>query len=241
MKLDLHAGYSALVLLGIAMTLAFPLTRGLNAGQRRNYVHIQVLTLAGALLGAKFAVIVGDALWPLQPWPHWRSVAFSGRSIIGALLFGFITAELCKPWLHYDLPPNDRFAMALPFSFGVGRLGCLIAGCCAGVPWDGPGATIGIDGVRRFPSQLLEIGFQLSAGVLLLTLFRTKHMRGQLFACYMILYGIFRFISEFWRETAKAFGGYSAYQWMAIMLVLCGLWSWQRYRFRHGTEREETA
>jgi phosphatidylglycerol---prolipoprotein diacylglyceryl transferase len=229
MNLDLHAGYSALVLLGVGMTLAFPVTRGLDQYERRNYVRIQIATLAGALLGSKLAVIVGDGLWPLQPMPDWHNIVFSGRSIVGALLFGFITAEICKPLMHYTQAPNDRFAMVLPFSIGVGRIGCLISGCCAGIAWDGPLATIGVDGVQRFPSQLLEIVFQLSCGALLASFWKAKILPGRLFALYMILYGSFRFVSENWRVTMKVFGGFSAYQWMAVMLVMCGLWSWQRY------------
>jgi phosphatidylglycerol---prolipoprotein diacylglyceryl transferase len=230
MNLDLHAGYSGLVLLGLGLTLAFPVTHGLGELDKRIYVRLQVLTLIAALIGAKIAVIIGDGLWPLQPWPSWRDFIYSGRSIVGALLVGFVTAEIAKPFLRYSQPPNDRFAMMLPFSIGIGRIGCWTIGCCPGVRWDSPYARLDAAGIARFPAQLAEITFQVTMGVMLVFLWRSGRFRGRLFALYLVAYGSFRFISEYWRETNKAFAGFSAYQWMAIALVVCGIWSLHHYR-----------
>jgi phosphatidylglycerol:prolipoprotein diacylglycerol transferase len=45
---------------------------------------------------------------------------------------------------------------------------------------------------------------------------------GRLFAVYLIVYGSFRFFTEFIRATPKDFGGYSAYQFFAAVLVSLG-------------------
>src|SRR4029078_4829922 len=91
-----------------------------------------------ALAGAKLAVVFGDALWPLREVHDWGQLIGGGRSTAGALLFGFLAVEAAKPLLRYDIPPNDRFAIILPFSIGLGRIGCLIVGFCRGLPYDGP-------------------------------------------------------------------------------------------------------
>ena len=49
----------------------------------------------------------------------WGALLGGGRSIAGALLFGFLGVEAAKPLLRYDIPPNDRFAIVLPFSIGA--------------------------------------------------------------------------------------------------------------------------
>jgi phosphatidylglycerol---prolipoprotein diacylglyceryl transferase len=56
----------------------------------------------------------------------------------------------------------------------------------------------------------------------LIALWRRKKMSGRLFALFLVVYGFFRFASEFWRVTPKAFGGLSAYQWMSIAMVIAG-------------------
>lgn len=221
--LDIRLGYALMVLLGFGVMLAFPLTRGLAASdEKRRYWILQGITLLGALIGAKFAVLVGDGLWPLQPFHDWIGLAISGRSIVGALLFGFLAAEAAKPLLDYRLPPNDRFAMILPFSMGIGRIGCLLSGCCLGVPWNGPLAVTYADGIPRHPAALYEMLFDFAIGFLLIALYRRGKLQGRLFAVFLIVYGVFRFTSEFWRETAKAFAGWSAYQWFCIALVIAG-------------------
>lgn len=222
-SVELHAAYVLMVLLGLTIMLAFPLTRGLTAqGDRQSYWLLQAITLFAALIGAKVAVLLGDGLWPLQPFDDWYGLLISGRSVVGALLFGFLAAEAAKPLLRYRLPPNDRFAMILPFSLGIGRLGCLLSGCCLGVAWDGPWSVADAHGIQRHPAAIYEMLFDFVMGAVLILLHRRGLLVGRLFALYLIAYGVFRFFSEFWRETLKAFAGLSAYQWMSVALVIAG-------------------
>lgn len=218
----LQVAYAGMVLLGIVLLLAFRPARHYVSADRAQYWRLQAITLVAALVGAKFAVLMGDALWPLRPFHEWEQLLLSGRSIVGALLFGFLAAEAAKPLLGYTLPPNDRFAILLPFSIATGRLGCWLAGCCVGIESDGPLAMVGVDGVPRIPAPLLELAFHLAAGVALIVLWRRRLLAGRLFAAYLVAYGAFRFGSEFWRVTPKAFAGLSAYQWMAAAMVIAG-------------------
>src|SRR4030095_6382314 len=156
--LDLHAIYIVLMLLALLLTITSPVTKHFpDQSARRRYYTLQAITAVSAVFGAKLAVLMGDALWPLRGFAHWDALLTSGRSIAGALLFGFLGAEAAKPLLKYDIPPNDRFAMILPFSIGIGRVGCLIVGCCRGIPWDGPFAIAYSDNVWRHPAQAYEI------------------------------------------------------------------------------------
>lgn len=220
---DIHASYTGLVLLGLSLTLLFPSTKDFtNRRDKQRYYTMQMITIIGAVFGAKIAVLFGDALWPLRPFDDWWALASSGRSIVGALLFGFIAVEIAKPLMHYDIPPNDRFAIILPFSIGIGRIGCLLAGCCRGLPNDGPLSIAYADGVLRYPAQLYEIVFHFAAGYLLLILWRRQILFGRLFALYLAGYGVFRFFTEFLRETAKPYHGLSAYQLMCVAMLIAG-------------------
>lgn len=220
---EFHPAYTLMVLLGLGLALAFPITRGIEKADRPHYYTIQAFTLAGALLGAKIAVVMGDAIWPIREFHDWAGLLFSGRSIIGALVFGFLFAEIAKPIMRYRLPPNDRFAIVLPFSIGLGRIGCHLVGCCRGLPHDGPLTVTYADGISRHPIALYEITFHLLAGLALLTLYRAGLLRYRLFALYLLAYGGFRFATEYLRVTEKAFVGFSAYQWFALTAVILGL------------------
>ena len=221
-RFDLQLAYSGMVVLGLVLMMVFRPAGHYGSDERRQYWRLQGITLIAALLGAKFAVLVGDARWPLVPFHDWAGLLWSGRSIVGALLFGFIAAEVAKPLLHYRLAPNDRFAVLLPFSIGTGRLGCWLAGCCVGVESHGPLAMVGVDGVSRVPAPLIEMAFHFAAGLALVVLYRRQSLRGRLFAAYLVAYGAFRIASEYWRVTPKDFGGWSAYQWFALAMLVAG-------------------
>jgi phosphatidylglycerol:prolipoprotein diacylglycerol transferase len=220
---DLDPGYMIMMVLGFALTLSFRITKQFaERPDRKRYYTVQIITIVAAVVGAKIAVILGDALWPLKPFNDWYALVGSGRSIVGALLFGFIAAEVAKPILHYDIPPNDRFAVVLPLSIGIGRIGCLIVGCCRGLPYDGPFAITYADGIPRHPAPAYEMLFNFSMAFLLLALCRRQILFGRLFALYLVSYGLFRFFIEFIRETAKPYDGLSAYQLMCVVMILAG-------------------
>ena len=219
----LHYAYALMVLLGIGLTLAFPTTKHFeDPRDKHRYYTMQAITAVCAVMGAKLAVVLGDALWPLHEFHGWSALATSGRSIVGALLFGFLGVEAAKPLLHYDIPPNDRFAIILPFSFGLGRIGCLIVGCCRGLPYDGPFAITYSDGIPRHPAPVYEMVFQWAMGFVMIALWRRQILFGRLFAFYLACYGVFRFFSEYLRETPKAYGGLSAYQILSVAMIVAG-------------------
>lgn len=216
-------GYLLFVGAGVLLALAFPVTKHIRDERlRRQYYLMQVITLVGAVFGAKLSVLIGDYHWPWVPMNDWSSVLSSGRSITGALIFGFLFAEIAKPIVHYTMPPNDRFAALLPFTIGIGRVGCLMAGCCRGLPCDAWFAMRGVDGVPRYPAQLLEIIFQLAIGIFFVLAIKRKWLFGRLFSFYLVTYGLFRFLTEFIRDTPKSFGMFSGYQLLSLVMIVVG-------------------
>ena len=106
---------------------------------------------------------------------------------------------------------------------GVGRIGCLIVGCCRGAPFNGPWAITYADGIPRHPAPLYEMIFDWAMGFALLALWRRHMLFGRLFALFLACYGAFRFCIEFLRETPKAYAGLSAYQLMSLAMIVAGL------------------
>ena len=228
-----HPGYVLPVLAGLLLALLFPAGRAIvDSASRKKYRVLQLCTLVGALSGAKLAAVVGDHRWPLEPVTLEQAFFHTGRSFTGGLLFGFLTAELLKPLFRYREPPNDRFAIVLPFSIAIGRLGCLFAGCCLGTAWDGPLALADTQGVLRHPAALYDLAFHVALGIAFVLLLRRGllggRLRGRLFALHLILYGAFRFVVENVRDTRDYAASLSAYQLFALAMIACGALSMLR-------------
>jgi phosphatidylglycerol:prolipoprotein diacylglycerol transferase len=120
------------------------------------------------------------------------------------------------------MPPNDRFATLLPFTIGIGRIGCLTTGCCGGLPYAGWCSLSGPDGVPRYPAQACEMIFQFAIGLLFIFFLKRQILFGRLFSLYLIVYGAFRFLTEFIRDTPKFFGVLSGYQLLSILMMILG-------------------
>jgi prolipoprotein diacylglyceryltransferase len=211
------------VMCAIALATLFPVTRDIRTGtQRRRYYLLQGITVVGAIVGAKISALVGDYHWPWRAMEDWRIILVSGRSITGALIGGFAAAEIAKPLINYELPPNDRFAAVLPFSLGIGRIGCALTGCCLGLPHDGIFSVTYADGIARYPTQLFEAAFQIAVGAFFIWAVKRRVLFGRLFSFYLIIYGSFRFLIEYIRATPKDFRGYSAYQLLSIVMIVLG-------------------
>jgi len=222
--LSISPVYSISIIMAFILVFVFPLTKDFdNQKEKKQYFYLQAITFIGAIFGAKLAVLMGDALWPTKPFNSWLELFISGKSIVGALLFGFIFAEIAKPLMSYQRLPNDRFAIIIPFSIAIGRVGCWFSGCCLGIESTSPFSMTHIDKLNRYPIALIEIAFHVIIGLILISFFRRKKFQGQIFAIFMMLYGTFRFFSEYIRATEKAFWGYSAYQLFALLLIAAGL------------------
>jgi len=223
-----HPGYVVPVLAGLLLAVLFPSGASIRDPQlRAKYRRIQLGTLLGAIVGAKIAAIVGDLRWPIESADA-SAVLSVGRSITGGLLFGFLTAEVLKRLADYHEPPNDRFAAVLPFSIAIGRVGCILVGCCGGMPTDSWLALPDEHGVMRHPTALYDLLFHLTLGIAFVVLLRRRMLRGRLFALHLCLYGVFRFAIEPLRDTRVYALGFSAYQLFALALLACGIFGLTR-------------
>jgi len=185
-------------------------------------VLIYVAALAGAFIGAKIAYFAAEG------WLHWHDpnrwiVLATGKSITGALLGGYAAVEVAKRMVGYRASTGDWFAVIAPLGIMLGRVGCILQGCCLGQACTPSWFTMNdAGGVARWPAALVELIFNaLMLGVVLLLRWR-KVLPGQHFHIYLMAYGIFRFLHEFVRDTPKILGPVSGYQIAALAVAIWG-------------------
>jgi phosphatidylglycerol:prolipoprotein diacylglycerol transferase len=192
--------------------------------QRDNrLVLIYVAALAGAFLGAKIVYLAAEG------WLHWHDtnrwvVLATGKSITGALLGGYAAVEVAKRLVHYKSATGDWFAIIAPLGIMLGRVGCILQGCCLGEVCEPSWFTMNdATGTARWPAALVELLFNaLMLGVALLMRWRNV-LSGQHFHIYLMAYGIFRFAHEFLRDTPRILGPISGYQIAALAVALLGV------------------
>jgi phosphatidylglycerol---prolipoprotein diacylglyceryl transferase len=179
--------------------------------------------LLGGIVGAR--VVTGweqvddmgraiDAGTPLS-----YALLHGNKSLVGAMLGGYVGGVVIKRRLGYNRTTGDAYAIALPVAIAIGRVGCFLSelplGTATSLPW---GMTVDPAAAASFsrcpdcllpmhPSMLYEIGFALLAIPVLVWARPRIPVNGDLLKAFLLAYGVFRFFVEFVRgNEVQAFG-----------------------------------
>lgn len=201
-----------------------------------------LLTALAGVIGARVVYVALD--WhnfAQEPWRvlyFWEGgLSFHGAVIGGGLAVAFLARRKGIPFLQLA----DVLAPGVALAYSVGRIGCFLGGCCYGVPTDLPWACSFQDPFRphvhtppSHPTQIYASLSNLLIFALLARMQKPPHPAGKVFWAYIALYGVYRFIVEFWRVGATSTVlalGLSDAQWVSILMVLLGGTGWVRAKF----------
>ena len=204
---------AAAYLLGLQFALVRARARGLDGNR---VMDLGIWIIVSALVGAKAMLLIVERDKFGWSWNELVNLFRSAGVFYGGLIAA-VGVALFYLWRH-RMPVwtvTDVFAPGIALGHVIGRLGCLFAGCCFGRPTDMPwgitfhsefaaqnvGTTLGIP---LHPTQLYEAGAELLIlAVLLLTEKKGRPFPGRTFWSYMLLYGVTRFIIEFYRGDSR--------------------------------------
>lgn len=152
-----------------------------------------------------------------------------GMTFYGGLLFGTIFF-ICFHYLIVEKKYKNsikeivKIAPAcITLAHGFGRIGCFFAGCCYGKDSEN-GLYFSSLGRKVIPTNLYEAIFLFLLSAVLIYLIFKKHCQFTM-PIYLLCYGIFRFIIEFFRgdDRGKLFGFISPSQWISIFFIIIAI------------------
>ncbi|HEX6070179.1 MAG TPA: prolipoprotein diacylglyceryl transferase [Longimicrobiaceae bacterium] len=204
----------------------------------------------GGVVGARLYYLV--LTWPQTVADPWGAITSRGGLVWYGGLIG--ASALIYWRLHRANVPvlriADAVAPALAVAYAVGRLGCFLVGDDYGRPSDVPWAIAfpegappstaenlreqfgvpippGVPGdtvLAVHPTQLYEIAMSLIIFAIVWRLRERISPAGALFAIYIALAGIERFIVEIFRaKDDRFFGAFTMAQLISIALVIAGV------------------
>jgi phosphatidylglycerol:prolipoprotein diacylglycerol transferase len=187
------------------------------------------------------AIVGARTLYVLVTWPVFRDDPLEVFRIWhGGLVFygGFIGAVIIALWYirKQGLPlfkTLDIFAPSIAFGQFVARIGCFFAGCCYGKMCDLPWAvtfthteSLAPKGVPLHPTQLYIGLDSLLIFVVLTGIKHIKNYEGQLFWIYVLLYGVTRYVLEYFRGDERGAvlnGMLSTSQFVGLIMVVIAI------------------
>jgi phosphatidylglycerol---prolipoprotein diacylglyceryl transferase len=204
---------------------------GLNPETLTNLVIYCALAAIG---GAKLMMFIVDPRYRQNPAEIFSmdtlraaGVFYGGLIAALAMAFWYIRRTGLPPWKTADV-----CAPGIALGHGIGRLGCFSAGCCWGVECHLPWAVtfhsrvaseiVGVPlGVPLHPTQLYEAFAEFAIFGLLYWRIGKPHRPGEIISLYLIIYGLVRFVVEFFRyhEQGNLWGTpLDASQWISLGL-----------------------
>lgn len=207
--------------------------------RRDDTLYVCVGAMLGAVTGAKILYLV--TTWPSLS--HDLSYVLNGHmNLFPQLLTGYLSGGFvfyggfigagAGAWLmcgvfHWRLGDfMPALAPAIPLFHTFGRIGCLLVGCCYGIPWSwgirfsqSPYAP---NHVTLFPTELMEASGEALIFLIVAAMTLTKRaQRWNGLVLWVALYAPLRFLGEFFRgDAARGFiGPLSTSQWISIALI----------------------
>jgi len=197
-----------------------------------DFYSVAIMAILFGMLGSKLLYWIVEIDEIIQDPSYILRTLTVGMVFYGSLIGGIFGIWLfCfkkkQPLLQYV----DLISPAMVLGQAFGRIGCFLAGCCYGMPSDSCLAVTypaGIGsaapaGIPLLPTQLFESAFCFLLAAVLAVIFRRQKKLGTTTGCYFILYGVWRFIIEFFRSDDRgAIGALSTSQFIGIFIILLG-------------------
>ena len=192
------------------------ITKKIHGSDQENYLKnfddLISYIIIGVIVGGRLGYVIFYNLTfflnqPIEIFKLWEGgMSFHG-GLIGVILSTYIFSKVKK--LNYKIY-FDIICCAAPIGIFLGRIANFINSELYGTPTDKPWGIIfpEIDNLNRHPSQLYEAFLEgIVLFVLINFLFLKKNFNhGLISFLFLIFYGIFRIISEFYREPDKHIG-----------------------------------
>ncbi|MEE8583134.1 MAG: prolipoprotein diacylglyceryl transferase [Dehalococcoidales bacterium] len=220
--------YGIMIALAI-LVLVLWLVRAIRKGADISYDTL----FTAALVAIPSAVIFSRLLHVIDKWSFYSQnpgqiLGFSGLTIYGAILGATLAVWVYSRFASFRFAYlADIAAPGIVLAQAVGRVGCILNGCCYGSPtdlfcgviWEHPGSAAPI-GVAVHPTQFYEIILLLLMFGGLLWLRGRLKLDGALFMAYLGLYSLWRFGIGFLREGDPFLFGLQEAQVIGLIVVV---------------------
>ncbi len=228
------AFYGLLMISGFAVAAVSAIPRAKKLGVNGwEVVYSGIFAGIGGILGAKFLSVLTSLNLIVSHKIPFVDIIRNGFVFYGGLLGGaagiFIYAKSYKLSVvrYFDL-----FAPGVPLGHAFGRIGCLLSGCCYGIPVSNGISVVYISAADPatplstplLPVQLIEACLLLIIYAAAECVFYKSKRSGIASVVYLSAYSAARFVLEFFRADAErgVLLGLSTSQYISLLIfVVC--------------------
>jgi phosphatidylglycerol:prolipoprotein diacylglycerol transferase len=200
-------------LIGIYLAVRNGKKRGIKEDE---IVNVAFIIIIASIVGSRLFYVLFHiqefqgrwiyAFWPVQ---EDGTIGLGGLILLGGFILAFLSAALYMSYKKLNFwKVADSIVPSIAFGIFLTRIGCHLNGCCfgkaCGLPWgvsfplNSPAGSV-MGGSHIHPTQLYSSLNGLIIFLVLSWLDRKNYFDGVLTGSFFILYGIARFVVDFFR------------------------------------------
>lgn len=218
--------YGILIAAGLFAGLALALARSKKfAVNPEKLLDIILVGIPAGIIGGRLYYVIFNldyyVKFPREIIATWHG----GMAIHGVILFALLAVFIyCRIKKQKLLPVLDLCAPSLALGQCIGRWGNFVNkeayGVATNLPWG-----ININGVNHHPTFLYESIWDFGVMLTLLIISKRTGYRGdgRIFAVYLVIYSVGRFLIESLRTDSLMFFGFRTAQLVSLLMLAVGL------------------
>jgi phosphatidylglycerol:prolipoprotein diacylglycerol transferase len=222
--------YGFMLALTFAICTLLGLSQAKKEGLQGNFViDLAIVLVLFGITGARLLYVLQNIKYFISNPLEMFMIFKGGLSVYGGIITAFFGGLWFIKWRKEDFwRVADFIAPYIMLGQAIARIGCFLNGCCYGKPTE---FFLGVKfphlSARVHPTELY-----MSAGAflffwLLIFLRSRKHLKGQIFAFYLMFYAILRFNVDFFRgDMGVVFLGMTQSQVFSIAMFIVALILW---------------
>ncbi|MFH0917861.1 MAG: prolipoprotein diacylglyceryl transferase [Candidatus Omnitrophota bacterium] len=216
---------------GLLLVLAFFTSSYLAALQAKKeqmdgegIFNLFFLVFIFGIIGSRIFYVLMNARFYLANPREMVMLQHGGLAWFGGLIFGLSVAVWFIKQHKMDLLKTlDLVAPFIALGQAIGRIGCLLNGCCFGRESEF-GLYFKVFDRILIPTQLYSSLLLLLIFIILRFKQAREHLRGEIFCSYLFLYSLKRFFIEFLRnDSPRIFYGLTFFQILCLAMFFISL------------------
>ena len=219
--------YGIMVVLAVVTVIFIALREAKRIGIPQEHIYsISLWAIIGGLIGTRLFHIIDQ--WKYYMAHPWQIIGFEGLSIYGAVVGALIAILIYTQVNKLSFwQIGDIIAPGAILGQAIGRVGCLLNGCCYGVACDLPWAVVYENpnsyarlGIPLHPTQVYHIIWNLTGFAVLWLLRKRLKPQGSLFLLWLALYAAGDLSIRFFREGEPFLFGMQQAQLIGILMLV---------------------
>ncbi|MFH1621926.1 MAG: prolipoprotein diacylglyceryl transferase family protein [Candidatus Omnitrophota bacterium] len=217
--------YGLMIFIAVLVCLHLSLKAARTLGFDKDMIFdLCIVIIFSGLVGARILYVLLNLKFYLSNPKEIFMLHHGGLAIIGAIVAAIMGAAIFMKIKKMPfLITLDLIVPYIALGQSIGRIGCLLNGCCYGFVTSF-GLYFPVHDAILFPAQALSSVLLLVLYILLRIKQERAHSIGMIFASYILYYAAIRFLIEFVRaDSPRLFLNLTLFQYFCIALFVFGI------------------